>query len=92
MKNKLNNQTGYNKHEKILGSYQHGGTASISRGNLIGNRTASKSNSEVPGRWTWKLFRGRGVVTLRISTCYHHVPPILGGGANYVYNQHLTHY
>mmetsp|Transcript_53808 Transcript_53808/g.161028 ORF Transcript_53808/g.161028 Transcript_53808/m.161028 type:complete len:426 (-) Transcript_53808:3458-4735(-) len=85
---KLYCTTACNKHDKVSGSYQLGGTSSLSTGNLVGRIIGANEDSSGLGRWTWQRFRGQGEATTCIVSCYKPVPPNEGSGS--VYAQKLT--
>ena len=92
MHQQLDFQIGFNFHEKISGSHQHGGTASLTTSNFIEIRTKSSSSSEGLGRCTWQLFCSQVSSNLRKVICYRPVPPAPSSVSASVYTQNLTHF
>ena len=91
MSQKLDATTAYNCHDSLSGTYQHGGTSSLTTGNLIGRRVESGRETSGSGRWSWQRFRGRWDTSIHIITFYRPVPPEAGGGPGSVYTQQLNH-
>eukprot|EP00957_Ditylum_brightwellii_P186088 14168030-Ditylum_brightwellii.AAC.1 len=83
--------TAHNIHDKILGKYQVGGTASITTGTLVGrlDRKGGRDPSGL-GCYTWHKLRGKGGLVLRILTVYR--PCKSTNGAALVYAQHISHF
>ena len=90
MSQKIDTITACNEHDPFLGSFQYGGTASLSTRNFMGRRTASGRYPFGLVRWSWQKFRGQGNTYLRITTFSLPVPPSQGGRSGSVYSQNLT--
>ena len=91
MSQQLDYTTSYNQHDTLSGSYQYGGTLSLSTGNLIVRTIKGGIYFSVLYRWSWQCFRGKVETSLRIETIYIPVPPATGVGAGSVYAEHITH-
>ena len=91
MSQQLDYTTSYNQHDTLSGSYQYGGTLSLSAVNLI--VITIKGGRYFSGlyRWSWQHFIGKVEGSLRIKTIYKPVPPATGVGAGLLYAEHLTH-
>ena len=91
MSQQLDYTTSYNQHDTLSGSYQYGGTLSLSTGNLIVRTIKGGSHFSGLYIWSWQRFRGKVEGSLRIVTIYRPVPPATEVGAGSVYAEHLTH-
>ena len=85
MSQQLDYTTSYNQHDTLSGSYQYGGTQSLSNGNLIGRTIKGGRYFSGLYRWSWQHFRGKVEASLWIATLYKAVPPTTGVGAGSVY-------
>ena len=90
MSKQLDASTAYNFNYYLSGPYQHGGTSSLTAGNLIGMIFQSRRYTLDLGRWSWQKCRGIGEVSIRIITFCVPFPPTAGGVPGSVYAQHLT--
>ena len=88
----MDSTTSYNSHDILSGSYQYGGTLSLSTGNIVIRRIEGGGYLSGLVRWSWQRFRGKGEASLRIANLYIPVPPATGLGSGSVYAQHLTHF
>lgn len=79
----------YNRHDQISGSYQVGGTVSLSTKAFLARIIASDCGSDPsgPGRYSWHYLREKGGFTLCVITFYQ--PCLPGEGAGSAYAQHL---
>ena len=92
MSQQLESNMACNTHDPFLGSFQYGGTASLSTGNLTGIKIAQGKDLSGLGRWSWQKSRGQGNASPRIATFYRPVPPAQGVVPGSVYLQHLTYW
>ena len=60
MSQQLDYASAYNHHGILSGAYQHGRTTSLTTGKLFGRKIDSGRERSALGRWSWKIFRGKG--------------------------------
>ena len=76
MSQQLDYTTSYNQHDTLSGSYQYGGTLSLSTINHIGRRIEGEIYLSGLERWSWHRFRGKGEASNGLKLSTYHYPPI----------------
>lgn len=75
----------FNRHDNFLGSYQVGGTISMSTKGFVGRIIPEDCGSDPLGlgRFSWHRIREKGGLTLRVLTFYRPCTPGQGTGSAY---------
>ena len=66
MSQQLETMTAYDHHDYLLGTYQNGGTSSLTTGDIIWRRTELGRYNSRLGRWPWQQLIGRCEASLSI--------------------------
>ena len=72
----LYSTTSYKWNDTLSGSYQYGGTLSLSTINHIGRRIEGGIYLSGLERWSWHRFRGKGEASNGLKLSTYHYPPI----------------